>query len=59
MNILYLTKSKQYTLLFLEKMIDDGHNLTVVCKDYDSFLNSEMWLFCRTHSIPFFDNEDL
>ena len=59
MNILFLTKSKEFTLKFLKKIIDDGHNVWVVCKDYSSFSGSKMESYCLENNIRFVDNKDL
>lgn len=59
MNILFLTKSKLYTIRLLKDLSNMGHHIVVVCKDYDSFRNTQMEAFCVRQGIQFFDDNDL
>lgn len=59
MKILFLTKSKEYTLRFLREIYKDGHDITVICKDYQSFKETDMFYFCQTKNIPYLDNKDM
>ncbi len=59
MKILFLTKSKKFTNRLLRDLIEIGDEVTVVCKDYNSFSGTEMELFCKENRIKFLDNEDL
>ncbi len=59
MRILFLTKSKEYTLKFLEQMHQEGNDVLVICKDYSSFKSTEMEKYCLTHNITYLDNHDL
>ena len=59
MNILFLTKSKQYTNKLLDDLVSVGDEVTVICKDYSSFRDSEMEKYCLLNNVSFYDNGDL
>ena len=59
MKILFFTKSKPYTLKTLQELLLQGHQVTVVCKTYASFQNSDMHLWCKKNKIQVWENEEL
>lgn len=59
MKLLYLTKSKKYTNLFLQYVVDRGHEVVVACKDYDSFVGTDMEEFCVKNNLKYFDYNDM
>ena len=59
MKILFFTKSKPYTLKILKDLLAKGHQVTVVCKSYESFKNSEMEQYCQNNGVVVWENDEL
>ena len=59
MKILFLTKSKPYTIKILQELVVEKHMVTVVCKSYESFKGSEMDQWCAENGISVIENDEL
>lgn len=59
MNILFFTKSKPYTCLAAQALKDAGHSIDIVCKDKQSFLESDLQIWCLKNGITVYTNDDL
>lgn len=59
MRVLFLTKSKPYTLKFLEWMVQVGVQVIVVSKDKLVLENTKMKKYCEEQDILVLDNEGL
>lgn len=59
MRILFLTKSKRWTLRTLQELAGRGHQVTVVCKALPDFAGSEMDVWCQANGVPVYDDAGL
>lgn len=59
MRILFFTKSKQFTCEILQKLCEDGHMVSVVCKTFADFAGTEMDRLCREQNVTVYDNVSL
>lgn len=59
MNILFLTKSKEYTCRILKWFMEKHQVVYVVCKTYDTVEGTELWNICMNHHIQIIDNNEM
>lgn len=60
MNIIYFTKSKQYTLEVLQYMVQQGHNVVaLVVKDDQILRHTKMEAYAKTYHIPIWSHDEL
>ncbi len=59
MNILLLTKSKEYTCKLLRNLIIDHNIIAVVSKNKEVVKNTELEKICFLENIPLLDNDEM
>lgn len=57
MKILYFTKSKPYTCEVLRKLYAENHEVTIVCKNRESFEGTEMDCLCQKLGATVYDHD--